>query len=303
VRLVRSVRSTRPEVVYSWLPTANVFAIAMKPFLADVKVVASVHGAGRDMSEQPWQGRFSDRLHLRMVRWSDRVIVNSMPGLQEMVRAGVRKDKLVVVPNGTDVERFRRDEIGRTRLRSESGVMPGDVLFGVVSTRLEPVKGHDVFLRAAAIVKAARPDARFVCYGQSQPDRLAQLRALGDGLGLADSVEWPGIQTDMAAVYSALDVLVCSSHSEGGPNVVAEAMACGTPCVVTDVGHAAEMVGDTGLVVPTGDPQQLAGAMLALAERLPTQRDQLRKDTRQRIVDRFGMETYVSAVLEALRPD
>jgi len=113
------------------------------------------------------------------------------------------------------------------------------------------------------------PGARFVLVGSGQPEYSRRVRALIDELGLGARVVLAGQRADMPAVYSALDVLCLNSaYGEGFPNVVAEALACGTPCVVTDVGDAALLAnaaGAAGLVVPPGKPEELA---VALAEML-----------------------------------
>ena len=103
--------------------------------------------------------------------------------------------------------------------------------------------------------------------GGGSPPRLARLQAMADNLGVADRVRWCGPQTDLPAVLSALDALVLCSRSEGCPNVVMEAMACGTPCVVTRVGAAAEIVGSAGVVVTDHDPATLAAAIESVIQR------------------------------------
>jgi glycosyltransferase involved in cell wall biosynthesis len=300
--LVATLRKIDAEKVYGWLPTANTFCVAAKPFLRHAEVVVSVHLARRlDTAEMTWAERLSHEVHLRMVKWADRATVNSIMGKDELLNLGVRQEKLFLAPNGMDTENLRYDPEGRNRVRAELSVTEDEMLFGLVSARIEPRKGYDVFLHAGALIKDRLPAARFVCFGRGRPDSSAALASLAARLGLQDVVMWPGIRNDLAAVYSAVDVLVCSSHSEGGPNVVGEAMACGTPCVSTDVGYAAEMVGNTGLIVPVGDPHLLGEAMLDMAERIRSDRDELRKAARQRITTNFGLDHYASAVMEALR--
>jgi glycosyltransferase involved in cell wall biosynthesis len=143
-------------------------------------------------------------------------------------------------------------------VRSELGVAEDQPLIGRVG-RLAPQKDYPTFLRAAALVATSRPEARFLCVGEGNPELSAQLRLLASQLGLDSRVHWSTGRDDMSAVYSALDVCVSSSaYGEGTPNVVAEAMACGVPCVVTDVGDSAWTVGETGVVVPPGDAEALA---------------------------------------------
>ena len=146
-----------------------------------------------------------------------------------------------------------------------------------------------------------RADLSFVCVGTGGEDYAASLRRLADEYEITDRLIWAGARADMPAVYNALD-LACSSSSfgEGLPNALAEAMACGVPCVVTDVGDSALLVGDTGIVVPPNDPQALADG-LALCVAMLASKQKL--NPRARIEERFGvsqLKNETEAVLTAL---
>jgi glycosyltransferase involved in cell wall biosynthesis len=101
--------------------------------------------------------------------------------------------------------------------------------------------------------------------------------ALGTQLNLGERLIWAGERTDMWRVYNALDLLVSSSRTEGLPNAVAEAMASGVPCVVTDVGDSARIVGQHGWVCPPGDSHALARAMAAALNSLPADSGPIRQ--------------------------
>ena len=138
--------------------------------------------------------------------------------------------------------------------------------------------------RVAAEMGRPYPEARFVVVGDARaPDYAAELRAAAARLGLDGALCWAGPCDDMPTAYNALDVLVLSSMSESFPNAVGEAMACGIPCVVTDVGDAAELVGETGYVVPRQDPLRLGEAIAALLERPVAQREMLGVAARNRV--------------------
>ena len=137
------------------------------------------------------------------------------------------------------------------------------MLIGFVG-RQHPQKGIPVFLEAARQVADCCPSARFVIIGRSlQADYSAELRTIADALDLRSPLlRWSSSYPDMQAVNNAFDLLVSSSFTEGFPNNVAEALACGTPCVVADVGDSARIVADPRRGVPPGDPKQLAHACL-----------------------------------------
>jgi glycosyltransferase involved in cell wall biosynthesis len=191
----------------------------------------------------------------------DAIIVNSEAGRAFFASRGFSPKRLFVIHNGIDTERFSRTLDGRAAVRGELGVEEVELLVGLVA-RLDPMKDHESFLRAAAAVAADRGDVRFLCAGGGDDARLVRLKRLGADLGLGGKVSWVGDRRDMPAIYSALDVLVlASAFGEGFPNVVGEAMACEVPCVVTDVGDSALIVGESGRVVRAGNPSEMAAAL------------------------------------------
>ena len=178
------------------------------------------------------------------------IIANSRVAAEEMAQAGYPRPRMMVIPNGTDVERFRPQvELGRD-LRKEWGIPAESKLIGMAA-RLDPMKDHATFVRAAQILALRRSDVHFVCVGEGLGlTRSAALATIGQA-ALGSRLQWRGQVRDMPSFYSTLDLLASSSaFGESFSNVVAEAMSCGVPCVVTDVGDSRDIVGDTGLVGP-----------------------------------------------------
>ena len=153
------------------------------------------------------------------------------------------------------------------------------------------MKDHPTFIRAAALTMQTHEAFRFVCVGDGRPDYRRELMELANQLGLADRIIWKGWQADMPSVQNALDIAtLCSSNGEGFPNAVGEAMACGVPCVVTDVGDSPILVGETGVVVPLRDPQALADGWNLMLTRLAAEGPELRAKARCRIVQEFDRD-------------
>jgi glycosyltransferase involved in cell wall biosynthesis len=164
------------------------------------------------------------------------------------------------------------------------------VVIGILA-RVDPMKDHRTFLAAAAQVVDALPASRFVLAGMgASPDNRDLSRWIGE-FGLGDRVSLLSKRDDVAQLLAGWDILVLSSIGEAFPNVIGEAMSCGVPCVVTDVGDNAEIVGDTGRVVPPRNPEALAGAILELATLTPLARQTLGTRARRRIEERYGLET------------
>ena len=165
--------------------------------------------------------------------------------------------------------------------------MDGELVIGLVG-RLDPMKGHDVFLEAAARLAIVRPDVKFVCVGDGPRALRTRLEVMTRKLGLTDRVSWLGGTKDVRSVYNGFDLMTSASlFGEGFPNVIGEAMACGVLCVVTDVGDSARVVGDTGIVVRKGDPAALVGGWLKGLDQLS---ETSRPDPRERIELEFDLE-------------
>jgi glycosyltransferase involved in cell wall biosynthesis len=192
----------------------------------------------------------------------------------------------MVIRNILDSERFARDEGARSATRRQWRLPPDAVAVGVVA-RLDPMKGHAVFLQAAARVAREAKQVRFLVVGAGPDAYRRELRRLADDVGLSGRVEWlPGVE-DIVPVYSALDVICSASlYGEGFSNALCEGMACGCVGVATDVGDSRDIVAGYGEVVKAGDPEALAAALIAACGRLA-------------VVDRSAMREHILALCGA----
>ena len=293
-RLARLVRGAGIDVVYGFLDIANLYALAGGR-LGGAKVAFGVRSSYMDFSRYERSEGAVWRLAALASRAADLVVYNSFAGRDHALAHGFSRRNAAVVPNGIDVERFRPDPEGGRRVRGEWGLAPGARLVGLVG-RLDPMKDHGTFLRAAALLRAEDPGLRFACVGEGSGPHAEGLRALEAQLGLGGSLVWAGARRDMPAVYAALDVLaLSSSFGEGFPNVVGEAMACGVPCAVTDVGDAARIVGAEGAVVPPGNPAALAAGVRELLAEPDAARRARGARCRERIAREFPLAAMVAA--------
>ncbi|HXM34930.1 MAG TPA: glycosyltransferase, partial [Pyrinomonadaceae bacterium] len=255
-----------------------------------------------------WLQRLASESERRCARWVDLIIINSAAGLERHVARGFPRAKMVVIPNGFDTEVFKPDHKAGEKLRRQWAVPKQTKLVGIIG-RLDPMKDHQNFFHAAALVArhvddtrsalvAGRlDDVRFVCVGDGPAGYRKELKALANDLGLADRLIWQHATTEVVAVYNALDVLVSASRAEGLSNVVGEAMACGVPCVVTDVGDSRWLVGDCGIVVPSQNPESLAAGIIRA---LSADRTELAGEVRTRIVANFGNERLARRTEETI---
>jgi glycosyltransferase involved in cell wall biosynthesis len=293
-RLRQTVRSFAPDCVYAVLaPSNTVAAVALVGMT--VPVVFGIRASNIDRSAYGWAVRLSDRIE-GWVSWrATRVIVNSVSGREALLRRSFPAEKLTVVRNGIDTERFRPDAESRKRERLSLGIAPDEKLIAAVG-RLDPMKDHATFLKAVAIVNRSRSDLRFVVIGDGSGDSIGALRAQADSLGLGKRFDVVPARADIERVYPALDLLVVSSRfGEGFPNVLAEAMACGVQSVSTRVGDAAAIIGDEMRLVDPGDVEGLARAALRTLSGSTGEKPE------ERIRRLFPVATMVAETEQALR--
>ena len=178
-------------------------------------------------------------------------------------------------------------------MRGEWNIDEESIAIGLVG-RLDPMKDHTTFLQAVKIFNQEERSVRFVCIGDGKEPYKSEIHSLCRRLGLNGSIIWAGERYDMTAVYNSMDIVTSSSSfGEGFPNVIGEAMACGVPCVVTDIGDSAIIVGETGIVVPLKDPQALADGWRSMLKRLNDKSYSIKEMARTRIVSHYNSETFI----------
>ena len=287
-RLMHLVRAARPDVVQTWMYHADLLGGLAARMTGVRAVVWGVHSVDVD----PLTTRIvvaTCAVASRIV--PRRIVICSHEGARRHLARGYARDRVTVIPNGYDTQALRPDEAACARLRSEWRLPPGAFAVGMVA-RWDPVKGHANLIAALACVAGAgSPDWCLILVGQGIDDANVELTARLDQAGIRARTRLLGARTDIAQVMGALDLHVLASRTEAFPNVVAEAMSCGTPCVVTDVGDAAFIVGDTGWVVPPQDPEALAaGLQTALTQLATADGWKLRQNAaRARIVAEFSL--------------
>ena len=297
-RLFSLAADVRPDVVHGYLAGGNILA-TLAGRRVGAKVVWGLRSSDVDYARYDWAERLSFRTARTLSHWADLIILNSESALRFYAERSYPTGRMLVIPNGFDLDAFRPDRLRGEALR-RVWLGDGQTLIGMVG-RLDPMKDYPTFLAAAAGLRRRHPEARFVVVGDTRAsDYAAELRAEAARLGLDDALYWAGPCDDMPAAYNALDILVLSSMSESFPNVVGEAMACGLPCVVTEVGDAAELVGETGCVVPRQDPLRLVEAITSLLERPLAQREALGVAARNRVAAAYGQDALARRTEAAL---
>jgi glycosyltransferase involved in cell wall biosynthesis len=293
-QLRANIMEWQPDLIHSWMYHSNVaIAIVLKtiPTAMRSRHVAAVRAAAGHVEVQSRTTRLVRRLDAKLSKHFDRLVFNAHSAREQHKRLGYDVERAVVIPNGFDTDKFRPVPESRSAVRHGLGVST-EPLVGIIG-RYHPVKGHLNFIRAAAAVAARGVACKFVLVGAGCDGRNAELQRLLEQHGIEDRTLLLGERADVERLVSSLDVVVSASISESFPNAVGEAMACGVPCVVTDVGDCAYLVGDTGWVVPAEDPTALSTAIAAAVSSPAPLAAGRGLRARERIRARFSLERVV----------
>lgn len=293
LRLARWIKESQPNLVQTWMYHADLLG-GLAARLAGKPVVWGIHHSNLD-----------PRLNKRLTIWTARICEVLSPWLPKRIvccseasrmahaEFGYDEDKMEVIPNGFDLRVFQPNPEARTALRQELGLAADTPLIGMAA-RFHVQKGHRNFVAAAAELHARMHEVHFVLCGAGIDANNGELAAwIQQSSGLNDVCHLLGRRKDMNRLFAAFDVATSPSVSEAFPMAVGEAMACATPCVVTDVGDSALIVGETGKVVPAENPLALADAWESMLAAGAAARKELGQAARNRVELCFDVNTIV----------
>lgn len=295
VKLYRLMRRERPHVVHTHMAKAG-FVGRVAARLAGVPVILhTFHG-------HVFHGYFSPRktrLFLGMERLGARLstrLITISPRLREEIAGfGVANaEKIEVIPLGFELDAFANQPRRTGDFRRSLDIPESAKLVGAVG-RLVPIKNLPLLLEAVALARREEPDLHVVLVGDGE--LRADLETRAKSLGIAGQTRFAGWRRDLPSVYADLDAVVISSDNEGTPASLIEAMATGCPVAATRVGGVPDLIadGETGRLTPSGNPEALAAALLALF-REREQTTGMAEKARQRVLDRHQATRLVDDV-------
>jgi glycosyltransferase involved in cell wall biosynthesis len=284
--LIRLMRREKIDLVQTYLFTANTWA-RLAAILARAPLIVS-----SERNVNMWEERYKRLLGKLLDRWTRATIANSGAVKDYLVGKGIAPEKIRVVYNGVDPERFHSD-VSSSEVKAELGIPLHHQVVGLIA-RLEPAKDVHTFLRAAAIVTRRIPEASFLVVGEGSLRRDLEREA--QQLGIAERVVFTGPRRDIPRLLAACDISAMSSLKEGMSNTIMESMAAGKPMVATSVGGNPELIvdGETGLLVPIRDPAAFAAALHTLLSE-PARARQMGARARERIARWFSVTALVES--------
>lgn len=302
-KLYRLLRDQRPDVMQTWLYHADLIGGLVGRLAGVPHIVWGIRHSnltpGTVKRSTIWIARICSLLSRRV---PSSIVCCSQQAAVAHAQLGYAREKIRTIPNGYDLTRLRPDSDAGAQLRAELKLPQCKPVIGMVA-RFDVQKDHGNLIAALGELKRRGRDFHCLLVGGNMTMDNAVLSKLVVKHDVAERITMLGRRNDILAVMNALDLHVLSSQGEAFPNVLAEAMSCGTPCVTTDVGDAAHIVAETGWVVPPQDPSRLAdgieAALLCLASSSPWA---ARKHAaRERIEANFTIERMVGLYNEAWR--
>lgn len=296
LRLINLLHQNPPHIVQTWMYHGNLIGgLAAIVFAKGIPVAWNIRYSNFDHRSSKrrtiWTAKACSLLSRRI---PDRIVCCSKAACLIHQNLGYERDKFQIIPNGFDLNVYRPDERAKMTVRQELAISQGTTLIGFVA-RFDQQKDHRNFIQAAALLHAHLPDVHFLLCGDGIHWKNSQLADWIRNVNMEDNFHLLGRREDTPRLTSAMDIASSSSaFGEAFPNIIGEAMACGVPCVVTDVGDSAWIVGDTGKVVPPKAPHALAEAWLELLDMGSEHRRRLGCAARHRVHKHFNVTSIVA---------
>lgn len=293
-KLFRLTRQFRPAILQGWMYHADVLGYFAARAARVPKLVWNIRCSDLDFPTTSRSLRAVFATHGFLSRFTDVTIANSAAGMTFHRGHGHAPRRWELIQNGFDVARFRPDPEQRARGRAELGLSDRQIAIGMVA-RFDRYKDHATFIAAAKLLRERDPSAVFVLAGKGMTADNEQIAGPLRAANLTRQTRLLGEHPDPSRLLPCFDIATLCSFTEGFPNAVGEAMSCELPCVATDVGDSALLLGDAGRVVPPGNPQAVADTWRDLIGLGPEGRQRLGAAARARVQERFSLQAIVGA--------
>jgi glycosyltransferase involved in cell wall biosynthesis len=305
-KLAANLRRPKTDVVQTWMYHSDLIGGLAALLAGGIPTLWNIRNSTLDPHTSKASTRFIAGLNARLSYLLPfRVLVCSEKARRVHESLGFDRKKMLMIPNGFDLLEFQPDLEARTSLLEELNIDPRSPIVGWVG-RHDPQKDLPTLVDAARAVADVRPDVSFVLCGDRISSDNPELVGWIQSKGLESNFHLLGRRSDIPKVTAGFDLAVSSSaYGEAFSNVIGEAMACGVPCVVTDVGDAGIIVADTGRVVAPRSPQSLAAAILELMNLPAGERTKMGTQARERILQNYDLlrvvDAYTQVYLEVSR--
>jgi glycosyltransferase involved in cell wall biosynthesis len=293
LKLIEIIKSEKPNIVHTWMYHAD-FIGGVIAYYCGIKTICwCIHHSNLNEKLNKLSIIILSKLCARISSIIPKKILTCSNAAKKMhISLGYDASKFVVVPNGVDIEKFKPDSAAHEIICRELNIDENSVLIGLIG-RMDPLKNHEGFFEAAKYIHDHNPQAVFILAGKDVTEKNEVIERSLSKYNLRNVTHLLGLRSDISRIISGLDILVSSSMGEAFPNVIVEAMSCGVPCAVTNVGDSAFIVGNYGYVVNSGDMVGLANSIMRFLDLTISQRKEIGIQCRKRIVEEFEMGEIV----------
>lgn len=280
------------DFIQSWMYHADLFSFIIGKIFMNKKVIWGIRRANLEKGKNKKSLLMIAKINSFLSKFVNEIVSCSIEAKKTHIDYGFKESKIVVIPNGFSIEKYSYNSEAKKKLLKELGINENKTILSVVG-RWNILKDHKNALDSLVLLKEKYSNLIMIFAGTGMKKNNKELIDLIKERNLGNEIYLLGRREDIPDIMSATDIYVSSSSGEGFPNVIGEAMACETPCVVTNVGDSAYIVGETGIVVPRQKPKQLANGIEKLLKLDLEKREELVKFARQRIVDNFEVSKVV----------
>ncbi len=292
IRLRRVVCDFRPDLIQGWMYHGNLLALlAGKLTVGHPAIAWNVRHSLHSIEKEKRLTRLVIRANSWLSSKADKILYNSRISQVQHEAFGFAADRGMMIPNGFNLDELEADPDKRKMMRCAFGIDDNEMVVGHVA-RFHPLKNHAGFLQAAVLLLQTHPDVSFLLVGRDVDLDNPALSGIVPA-NLIYRFRFLGERGDVHDVMQALDIFCLSSTSEAFPNVLAEAMSLGKPCVATDVGDCRDILGNSGVAVPPGETRALAEALVWLLEQSPEKVVELGVHARERIQNNYQITEIV----------
>jgi len=284
--IYKRIQSIKPDIIQGWMYHANILSSLITWILViKTPVVWNIRHSLDDIKNEKLSTRAVILVSKILSPTPQAIIYNSNVSKIQHEGFGFSAKKSHIIQNGIDTNIFNIDSEKGNKIRTEF-LIPGSAFVVGHIARYHPLKNHALFVKAAIASLNRCQDLHFILAGRDVTKYNSTLMNIIPE-NYQDQFHLIGERHDIYAILKALDIFCLSSSSEAWPNIVGEAMASGLPCVATDVGDTADIIGETGIVVPPKDPAALSAGLIQLIEMEPEQRKIMGRDARERIKEKY----------------
>lgn len=288
-RLRQTVKRYRPDVIQGWMYHGNLAATAGGMFHRSLPVVWNIRQSLYDINREKRITRLAIQGNRLLSCHPQKIIYNSILSRQQHEQYGFKQQAGTILYNGFNTDKFKPNSDTGRLVRSELNIPRNALVIGHIG-RFHQMKDHKLFLESIEQIMTKREDVHVIMIGAGVDKNNSLIQETGNIFG-SHRLHLMGRVDCVEKYMTAMDLVCQSSWSEAFPNVIGEAMASGVPCVVTDVGESATLVGTAGIVVPPENQRELTQALTSL---LNLEREGLKnrgKQARLRIKERFSIDT------------